>query len=619
MLRVPARRLRFICYGMVSTAAMLACGMERAEIGVASAQIQGLQQGLQRATERLGGAETVALDNVAIDLGFAVYRMPNIEFAGVNLSRAELLTLFDKNAPGPVGPRLARLSAKQVKVPELIVEQQVGGERQITRYRDIVVDNIANGRIASAASSNGSFELKDAKSGATSGTMGRLTLSDLDMPEAARIYSERAGAAPPALKRIYGEFALENLALSSDKGARIKIARMAGKEFSARPTKASWTETMKALGSVDSPDKASPAEQSRMVAAFADVFDAMQVGSMEAVGIEIADPTDDKQPTGRIARIAYTGGADGRASDMRAEGLDISAKDGKARIGLIAFTGFSFAPTFAELRNLGDKPITDIDAAALRRLIPTIGTIRVSGMDFDVPNEASKAEKPENIKFSLGDLEVTADKPLNGIPTNLRLGVQGFRMAIPADAKEDGLKELAELGYRNLDLSWLTAASWNETGNELLLREMSVRGAQMGSANLRGAFGGVTKDVFDPDNAVALVALLGATVRNAQLTIENGGLFEKLLEQQARKQKKSVDDLRKEFGMAAAIGVPAMLGNSANAKTIGQAVARFVAKPGKLTISARTKDPAGLGVADLGSIGEPGAILEKLEVTATAE
>jgi hypothetical protein len=62
-----------------------------------------------------------------------------------------------------------------------------------------------------------------------------------------------------------------------------------------------------------------------------------------------------------------------------------------------------------------------------------------------------------------------------------------------------------------------------------------------------------------------------------------------------------------------------MLGNSANAKTIGQAVARFVAKPGKLTISARTKDPAGLGVADLGSIGEPGAILEKLEVTATAE
>ena len=92
-----------------------------------------------------------------------------------------------------------------------------------------------------------------------------------------------------------------------------------------------------------------------------------------------------------------------------------------------------------------------------------------------------------------------------------------------------------------------------------------------------------------------------------------------LLEQEARKKNKSVDDLRKEFGMAAATGVPAMLGNSGSAKAIGQAIARFVAKPGKLSISARTKDPAGLGIADLGSVGQPGAILDKLEVTATAE
>jgi hypothetical protein len=243
----------------------------------------------------------------------------------------------------------------------------------------------------------------------------------------------------------------------------------------------------------------------------------------------------------------------------------------------------------------------------------------MSDIDFDVPNEASENPKPENIRFAVSDLEVTADKPLNGIPTNLRIGLKGFRMAIPPDTKEDGFRELAALGYRNLDMSWLTAASWNEPGSELVLRELSVSGAQMGSASLRGTIGGVTKDVFDPDSAVALVALFGATVKNAQLTVENGGLFEKLLDQEARKQKKSVDDLRKEFGIAAAVAIPAMLGNSGAAKTIGQTVARFVAKPGKLMISARTKDPAGLGIGDLGSIGEPGAILDKLEVTATAE
>jgi hypothetical protein len=62
-----------------------------------------------------------------------------------------------------------------------------------------------------------------------------------------------------------------------------------------------------------------------------------------------------------------------------------------------------------------------------------------------------------------------------------------------------------------------------------------------------------------------------------------------------------------------------MLGNSAQAKTLGQAVARFVAKPGRLTISATTKDPAGLGLADVIATPEPAAILNKLEITATAE
>lgn len=612
MSQARSRRFRSGCLGLLSAAALLA-----AAEGPALAQLQSLQEGLKRATEGLARTDTVVLDNVAIDLGFVTYRMAKIEFSGVNLPRAELAALFDKNATEPLAARLARVSAKQIAVPELVVEQQVGGERQVTRYRDMVFADVANGRAASVASAGSSFEIKDRDAGTVSGGMGRLTISDIDMAEAARIYSERAGGAVGPMKRIYGAFAIENLAFAADKGARVKVARIAGKDFAARPTKDSWVETMKTLGAAEKADKASPAEQQRMMGAFADLFEAMQVGSMEATGIEISD-ADAKEGSGRIARIAYTGGAAG-PSDLRVEGMEIGAKDGKAKIGLIAFTGFSFGPTFSELRALGDKPMKDLDMDSLRRLIPTIGTIRFSGLDFDVPNEASKEAKPENIKFSVKDIEVTADKPLNGIPTNIRVGVQSFHMPLPADTKEEGLKDLVALGYRALDLSWLTAASWNEQGNELLLREISASGAGMGSVSLRGTIGGVGKDVFNTDSAVALVALLGATVKNAQLTIENGGLFEKLVEQEAKKQNKSAADLRREFGVAAAVAIPAMLGNSGQAKAIGQAVAKFVAKPGKLSIAARTKDPAGLGVADLASIGEPGAILDKLEVTATAE
>jgi hypothetical protein len=116
-----------------------------------------------------------------------------------------------------------------------------------------------------------------------------------------------------------------------------------------------------------------------------------------------------------------------------------------------------------------------------------------------------------------------------------------------------------------------------------------------------------------------MVALIGATAKTVELTVENKGLFEKMLAQQAQQKKKSPDDLRREYGMAAAVGIPALLGNGASAKTLGQAVARFITKPGRLAISAKTKDGGGLGLGDFASIGEPATILEKLDITASSE
>jgi hypothetical protein len=636
-----SRRFRLACLAAVSTLAIAASGIgmppvrdvdlvlgehgrlhigairsDRGLLGIAAAQVPTIQQGLGRALQGIGGGETVTLDDVTLDLGFATYRMPKVEVSGSSLSRAELMGLFDKNASEPLAARVGRLSAKEIRIPELVIEQTFANQRQTTRYRNTVVTDVVKGRIASATSESGTMEMKGGKSPG-SGTIGRLTMTDVDAAEAARIYAEKA-ATPGAMKKLYGGFSVENLAIVPDDGPQFKIARISGKDFAARATKSSWMETLKAFASVEDLEKASSAEQARVFGAVADVFDAMEIGLVEATGIEIVPPKEKGKEAGRIARIAYSGGG-GKPADMRMERFEIATDQGRAKIDLIAFTGFSFTGTFKGLRDLEGKPAKDLDMASLRQLIPTIGTIRISGIDFDMPDSDKKGPVLENIKFSVKDMEVTADQPLNGIPTNLRVGVDSFRFVIPPGVTEDGLKELAALGYKELDLSWLTAASWNAATNELQLRELSMRGANMGSTNLRATIGGVTKDVFSADNAMALVALLGATVKNADFRIENGGLVEKLLAQEAAKQKKSLDDLRKEFGMVAAVGIPAMLGNSGQAKAIGQAVARFVAKPGKLSFSAKTKDPAGLGVADLASIGEPGAILDKLELTATAE
>jgi hypothetical protein len=640
---VSRRRLRLTFLAASSALAVVASGLElpavhgvsiglpgggRIEIGAirtsatlfgaALAQMPNLQERFNKAAEGVAGGNSVTLDNLTLDYGGAVVRVPKIEFSGASLTRAELLALFDKNATEPLSPRLAKLSAKRVSVPELVVEQQVGPQRQVTRYRNLVASDIVSGRAASIVSEGAAFEAKGSDADVT-GTMGRLAATDLDLAGPIRVYTERAGETRSELKRLYGAFSLDDFTVTTEKGVRVKVAKVAGKDFFARQTKQSLMELIKGLGTLETPEKPSAADQAKMFATVAEFYDAMQMGLVEATGIEISDPNKKEPVAGRIARISYTGGKAGQPADMRMERMEIGSDKGKARIDLIAFTGFSFESTIAGMRTLGTKPLQDVDVASLRSLVPTIGTIQFSGVDFDVPNEKAKEPKAENIKFSVKSMEITADKPLNGIPTNLRLGMEGFHFPLPPDTTEEGLKDLVAMGYKALDLSWMTAASWNEAANELQVREVSLRGAEMGSASLKGVLGSVSKDVFNPDSAIALVALLGATVKNADVTIQNGGLVEKLLAREARKQNKTPEQLRTELGAAAAVAIPAMLGNSPSAKSIGQAVARFAAKPGKLTISAATKDPAGLGVADLATLGEPAAILGKLDVTATAE
>lgn len=115
------------------------------------------------------------------------------------------------------------------------------------------------------------------------------------------------------------------------------------------------------------------------------------------------------------------------------------------------------------------------------------------------------------------------------------------------------------------------------------------------------------------------MALLGATAKNVELKLQNLGLAEKLIENEAKKSKRKVEDVRREYGMMASLGLAAILGPSDGAKALANAIARFVAKPGTLTVKANAKTATGLGLADVITLGDPTEIFDKIDVEATAE
>jgi hypothetical protein len=570
-------------------------------------------------------ADRFSLDNVRFTWGDFTYEAKRIDFSGVTVSRSEVESLFS-SASEPLADRLMRISARQVTSPEIKVTQKLGKETQTIFYRNVSLTDIAQGQISKSVIGAMAVEMTGAK-GNVLFSYGQTTVSDLNTPAFVRLYETKDDSASAPMTKIYGAFTMENLDMvDNGENVSVQVARLNGRDVMARPTKDSWGGAMAFLTEMGGKDNLSPEEESRLMTSMVDVAGAFEIGFMEAADIQIkatpkkaaAAKEQKSSVVGRINRIAYTGSTGGQPADTRVEGLEMSNQEGRVKVGSISLTGFSLTPTLNGLKALQGKRIEDLDQEALRTLIPTLGTLRLSGIDVDVPNKSSE-KKTERVNFTLKDFEVTADKPLNGLPTNIRIEQRNLVIALPSNSTDDLVKQLAALGYKSLDSSFLIAATWNEAANEIALKEVSVQGQDMGSLSLTGTIGNVTKDLFSPDEATAAAALIGGKAKSADVVIEDKGLLGRYLAQAAKDQKTTPEALRTIYASAAPFVVSSMLGNSEQAATLGQAIGRFIAKAGKLTLNAQPNNPSGFGVMDAMLASDPKEALAKLNISAKVE
>jgi len=142
---------------------------------------------------------------------------------------------------------------------------------------------------------------------------------------------------------------------------------------------------------------------------------------------------------------------------------------------------------------------------------------------------------------------------------------------------------------------------------------------ELGVVRLTGLIGNASPDLFSPDEATASAALIGAKAKSASVVIENRGLVERYLEKTAKEEGTTPEALQKLYAGATPLVLSSMIGSSEQSRTLGQAIARFIEKPGRLTIDAQPKNPSGFGLMDVMLTSDPKALLNKLNISAKAE
>ncbi|MGO4174427.1 hypothetical protein [Bosea sp. TAF32] len=577
------------------------------------------------------------IDNVKIDLGRMVINAPKITVKGSTLEKDAFLALFTGAAGDSAAARAGRLNATEISAPELTMVQNFGEQKQTTTYRDIRLTDIREGRIGHGESASGTIVGDGGATGQLKGELKRTAFDAFDLRQSARVLTEKAApGVDEKMLPLIGSFEQEGYALDMGKAGKASLGKTTLRGFAAKVgpeplldvinqlAAASDEVEKKDLAKKDDKPEAKPAEKSdaekRLGLSMLSLFDMFEYGSGEARDFAMtvsAPPASGAKSDNvdlKIARMAF--GEDTPAkSGFALEGFRFSSGPARGGVDAISYSGFSFAPALRELRAAltePDKPIEELD---FRRFIPTIGTVRLAGISIDAP-PAVTGKDP--IKIALGTFELKAGEQLNGIPTSLALTIDKLVTPIVDTAGNPAAKDMIAMGIRSLDLSAKLDLAWEAAKNELAIRRLSLGSAGLVQLDASGTLGNVTKDLFSSDLALAQVSALGATARNLQVKLQNFGLVEKMIENEARKSKRKVEEVRQQYAMVASLGLAAILGPSDAAKTLTAAVSRFVAKPGTLSVQASAKSQTGLGLADVITMTEPTEIFDKIDLKADA-
>jgi len=559
---------------------------------------------------RLGGflaatALATAAENITIETDAATYAIKHIELHGTSLTSADLAALLDPKAAARMTDRFAKLTASEIVIPELTVTSK-STPVQKTTYLNIKLSDVRQGKASAADIESARFSISDDNAETIDGSYGPIHAQSVDLTLASRVLSEVRQDSSEPLKILYESFSLDNfkMSVSGKEPFSMAIAKVSGRNLKAR-----------ALATHPADIQMGSAEPAQLNAFIKDFLTSFESEDLVASDIGIQSQTDGKPVSITLAKMSVESFGNTNIGDIGFDSLGIKAQGSTINIGDIHFKGIDFE----RLRQYQAKK-TPEDAETnpnqqTANYIPRVSAFIVNNADISLADETAADSTKKTGAFSLAHFEMDGGIPIESAPAQMKATLDHFTIDLE-QLKDTDVKSLTDMGYSKLDFSSRIEMEWNASAEELTVNDISLSGTEMGAVKVSGLIDNVTKDFFSGDSTAMQAAAFGALVKKVEIQIDNAGLFEKATAAAAKAQHKSVDEIKKSYITAAAIGLPSMLDNKPAAKIIGAALAKFIANPKSFHLVAVSAE--GLGAADFVLMKDPGSLLDAVEIKANA-
>jgi len=396
--------------------------------------------------------------------------------------------------------QLSAITASSIEVPSLTAtitpaasksQPQAPGTTEYA-YSNLVLRDVANGRIAEATVDNISFSGSGSGAGRMTrgftGEMATASVRGIDMGPVLDLL-DPSRPRDEGYRSIYRELSAGPYTVRFGDGTGVGVDKLVGEDIGFRPAKLSLDDLV-FLMEVTKPGTAPPATPGQLgmlVDKIAGLYDGVRLGRLEMQGLQVDAPRDGI----KIASVALNGFDEGRLAEVVIEGLkgQTPAREPLA-IGRVALRGFHIAnllrTTSAQMASVGLRTAGPNPLAML-------GLIEgVELRDVAVPDP--KTGRP--IRFDA--LDASWGRLVGGIPSEARISARMSGPVDPGDS-EAFMRALAARGIAALAASVDLGVRWKEAEQSVVLAPATMEIRDVVELSVKGSLGNVPREMLSTD------------------------------------------------------------------------------------------------------------------------
>ncbi len=545
-------------------------------------------------------AGSTVADDIVFNNGRMTFHIKHLEIAGSPLSAGDVATMFGGKDAKTLEAQLRKLDAASIVIPEITGVDEATQTHFV--QKQLLLADVHGGRATAGSAATAVFTSPiDQRS--TKVTIGATTFRGLDLAQIAHLAAGPRADDSEAQRSICDELAVQAFTIQSfaiDASGKdsqpLTIATISEKGLRGRPLSA---EAFKLVNTREAEAKDDVVEKKNNALVADDLshsfsVDLVQADDFAVVG-SVGDGIEGLKSFG-LKHLALHDFAAGRLGEFELSRL--VAEGNEKQPGRIA---------------LGAASIVN---SGIVNGFPSVDKIDLRDIAIDVP-VGDKGNPESRLAMTVTHAGYEAPGLVIGkLPPKANMSIEHAVFDVPPDSGAAPM--LLAMGYKHLDLSSESVSRYDAAEQTLDLDRVLLTGVGMGALDIKLGLAKVSETIVSQNDALQKAAVAAVLVKMLDIKLRNDGLIDKAIGFKAAVDGVTLEQERTNIVQLVDTGLVGIgLQGSAKAQGIVAALHKFIADPKTLHIAVASK--SGLGAASMGLIDSPQALLDAVDVEASAD